>query len=77
MIAITPKEGGEAPPSDGKLIADAISFGLKFLGNGNASTPMGAIETHGVMIKEAGEAIADALLEVAKAIENHGRKFDL
>ena len=46
-----------------------IAYQLKWLGNGDAIAQMGAIEGHSVMVKEAGEAIAGGLHEVARAIE--------
>lgn len=52
-------------------IADALkacATHLKYLGNGDAATTMGAIEAHGVMVKEAGENIAEAIRELASAI---------
>lgn len=52
----------------------AISRAIHDLGNGNAATPMGAIEAHGVAMREAArrlaEAISDAGAEIALAL-NH------
>ena len=50
------------------LIAEAIQFGAKWLGNGDAATPMGALEAHGKAILDAAEKIAGALEGVAEAI---------
>jgi hypothetical protein len=55
-------------------IARGISVGLKFLGNGDAATPMGAIEAHGAVIEKAGERIAQALDNVADAIRELAEK---
>jgi len=55
--------------SEYQEVADAISVGLKYLGNGNAATQMGAIEGHAVAVKEAADTIAAALRDVADAIE--------
>jgi hypothetical protein len=67
-------------------IGQSLRYGLKWLGTGDAATPMGAIEAHAAMmndppeeisgalreVAEAGESIADALQEVAKAIRERG-----
>jgi hypothetical protein len=42
---------------------NAIAYQLKYLGNGNASTHMGAIEAHGKFVSEALERIASAIEE--------------
>ena len=50
-----------------------IAMALKYLGNGDASTPMGAIEGHAVCTKEAGAEIAMSIdstgAVIARAIE--------
>ena len=46
----------------------AVGIQLKYLGTGDNGSPMGAIEFHGVCVKEAGENIADAIRELAAAI---------
>ena len=60
-------------PSHIVFVAD-LSYALMkaafHLGNGNASTDMGAIEGHSVSVKEAGDRIAHALDALAQAIEN-------
>lgn len=53
-------------------IALAITSAARDLGNGGAATPMGAIEAHGLAIKEAANVIAEALSAVAMAIEAVG-----
>lgn len=45
-----------------------IAGALDQLGNNRASTSMGAIEAHGLAVKEAAQEIADALRAVADAI---------
>jgi hypothetical protein len=53
-------------------LAQAVRSGLKWLGTGDAMTTMGAIEAHGVMVKEAAATIASALGDLASAIrETH------
>ncbi len=52
-------------------IGDAIHHGLKYLGNADASTPMGALEAHGKAIIDAGESIAGSVTAVADAIDRH------
>ena len=51
---------------------DAIRKAAADLGTGNAATPMGAIEAHSLMVKEAGNSIADALHALARAVEEQG-----
>ena len=46
---------------------ESCSFQLRELGNGNAATSMGALEAHGLTIKEAGASISDALSTLADA----------
>jgi hypothetical protein len=52
-------------------LADAIHSGLSQLGNGNASTPMGAFEAHGAAMLEAAENIASAIRELSASIDLH------
>ena len=52
-------------------VAKAIRVVAKDLGLGNAGTEMGAIEFHAVTIKEAAEAIASAIRDLAQAISDH------
>ena len=52
-------------------LADAIHRGLSQLGNGNASTPMGAFEAHGAAMLEAAENIASAIRELSASIDLH------
>lgn len=56
----------EAMLESAKIIAHA----LRLLGNADAATPMGAIEAHGVAIRETGEKIAGELASIAEAIDN-------
>ena len=61
-------------PSDGIVeaidgLAHAIFRGLSQLGNGNASTPMGAFEAHGHAMLEAAENIASAIRELSRSID--------
>ena len=49
--------------------AEAIIKAARLLGNGNASTDLGAIEALGVVQDRGMEAIASALWGVARAIE--------
>lgn len=44
-----------------------ISTSLNYLGNGNAGTQMGAIEAHGVVIKDGAAEIASAINSLAEA----------
>ena len=50
-------------------LAQAIHGGLSQLGNGNASTPMGAFEAHGAAMLEAAENIASAIRELSSSID--------
>ncbi len=47
-----------------------IGCALKWLGNGDAATNLGAIEAHGIQIEKAGQAIADAISDLADAIRD-------
>ncbi len=49
-------------------LSDGITRTLRDLGNGDAATPMGAIEAHGVAVKEAADRIADALQGIADGL---------
>ena len=40
-----------------------LAYQVKYLGNGNANTQMGAIEALGVALKDASERIASAITE--------------
>lgn len=46
----------------------SVSREIRDLGNGNASTPMGAIEGHAVKVVEGAERVASALEQVAEAL---------
>ena len=50
-------------------LANSIHVGLIQLGNGNASTPMGAFEAHGAAMLEAAENIASAIRELSASID--------
>ena len=50
-------------------LAHAIHVGLSNLGNGNAATPMGALEAHGKAMLEAAENIASAIRELSGSID--------
>jgi len=45
-----------------------LSRAIKWLGNGDASCPMGALEAHGKAIIDAAENIASAIRDLAEAI---------
>lgn len=49
---------------------ETLAFHVKYLGNGNAATSMGAIEGLAVQITEVGRRIADAIEKLAEAVEN-------
>ena len=60
---------------DEEMLANAleqIAKALSNLGLGNAATQMGAIELLSKEVKEGSERIAEALLEIAEAISEHG-----
>jgi len=61
--------GGSANVADGLFaLSRAIAVGLKYLGNGDAGTTMGAIEAHGKAVADAAERIAGALEGIAGAL---------
>ena len=47
-----------------------LSSALRYLGNGNASTQMGAIEAFGVVFKESAEQVSRGMESIAEAINN-------
>jgi hypothetical protein len=51
-------------------VASAVRFGLKWLGTGDAGTPMGALEAHGSMVLDGAQRIANSLGAIASAIED-------
>ena len=62
-------EGGNYSIVDGLYeIGRVILIAADRLGNGGASTPMGALEAHGKAMLDSAEKISAALLEVAEAI---------
>lgn len=78
----TPQEHGLSAEALKRILAvigdigEAIRSAGKDLGNGNAATDMGAIEAHGLAIKDAGSEIAGALSEVATAIREATRVWE-
>jgi hypothetical protein len=76
-----------ARDEDGNKIAEAIRYAAWTLGTANAATPMGAIEVLSATQKEALESlgdsistglsdVAEALREVASAINRHAGSGD-
>ena len=55
---------------DEEAIASAILRAASMLGNGNASTPMGAIEAHGFKSFEGMEQISNSLDGVAFSLDS-------
>jgi hypothetical protein len=54
-------------------VGEAIRYAGRWLGNGEASTPFGALEAHGMAILEASENISASIRYLAEAIrEEHG-----
>lgn len=61
-------------------IADALSsiaVHLKYLGNGDATTTMGAIEHHSVQVKEGALRVAEALDGVGESLSSIAVNLDL
>lgn len=46
---------------------DAIAIHIKYLGNGDAGTTMGAVENLSIQVK----SVADAILVLAEAVQDH------
>ena len=74
--------------SDLAAAVQAVAEQIKYLGNGNAATQMGAIEAHGKFTSEAIEAhgnltseairgLASSVDDLAEAIHEVGIKFDV
>jgi hypothetical protein len=64
-------------------LSSAIIQAAKLLGNGDASTPYGAIEAHSMAIKDSGilcsdalDNIAEQLSRIATVLEAQGRQDD-
>ena len=60
-----------------EAIADGIkgiSYALKYLGNGNSASEMGAIENLAACIESAGRDIADAIRDLATAVNDMNRE---
>ena len=51
-----------------------IQNAAKWLGNGDASTHMGALEAHGKAVLEGCTAVASAISDLAEAVRQLGRK---
>jgi hypothetical protein len=49
-----------------------VARALQWLGNADASTPMGALEAHGAAMLESSEKIASGLHDIAEAIREKG-----
>jgi hypothetical protein len=65
--------------NDIEMIADAlreIGTHLKYLGNGDASTTMGAIEAHGKFTSEAIQTQAAAIGELAQSVCQASESLD-
>jgi hypothetical protein len=52
-------------------VANAIRYGLKGLGTGDAATRMGGLEAHGLAIKDSADQIASAIRDLAEAVREH------
>jgi outer membrane murein-binding lipoprotein Lpp len=50
------------------LLSQRVAGALKALGNGDAATPMGAIEAHGKCILDGADNIASAIRDLASAV---------
>lgn len=53
-----------------ETLGAAILRAASMLGNGNASTPMGAIEAHGMKSFEGAQGISNSLDEVAHSLDD-------
>jgi len=49
-------------------LSQVMEYGLSQLGNAQAFTGMGAIEAHGLAIRESGDRIAEAIEKLAEVI---------
>ena len=54
--------------NDMNQLCNAIIQAAKFLGNGDASTPYGAIEAHSMSVKDSGVMCSDALNNIAEQL---------
>jgi hypothetical protein len=54
--------------TDIKEALEQIASALRWLGNGDVATRLGAIEFHATMVREGAQVIADAIEELADAI---------
>jgi hypothetical protein len=69
------KRASRPTETDGEIVAEAVgdlTRAVYQLGTGNASTPLGAIETLALEIKAGSERIADALSDIASALRERG-----
>ena len=69
IMKVVPMETNEDVVEAIDGLAYAVHLGLSNLGNGNAATPMGALEAHGQAILAAGENIASAIRELSISID--------
>jgi len=53
-------------------LAASIKFAAKHIGNGDASTYMGALEAHGKAMRDAADIISGSIDNLANAIRDHG-----
>lgn len=67
LAEVHDKRGGEIAAA-----LESIATQLKYLGNGNAATQMGAIEGLGAVTKEAFEALSSAVHEIAESLDRPG-----
>ncbi len=54
---------------------DHVATALHRLGNADATTPFGALEAHGLAMKEAADIVAVGLEAIAEAIDNHAKEL--
>lgn len=54
-----------------------IAHALYCLGNQNAGTDMGAIEAHGLAVKEGCQAITDGLHDIADALREQAKPITM
>lgn len=57
------------------FLGESIRSAAKHLGKEDATDPQGAIEFHGMMVEEAGKAIAEAIDGLAEAIRDAVKAF--
>ncbi len=64
LAEVHDKRGGEIATA-----LESIATQLKYLGNGNAVTSMGALEGLGMVTKEALESLSSAVHEIAESLD--------